>query len=100
MMFYIKIYKREGEVLLAACDKEILGKKLSEGEYHLDVRKEFYGDELIGVKEFVKLLSNVTIANLTGNKVVETAIKLGFINKKNVLTISGIRHAQIVAMTN
>ncbi len=99
-MFYVKIYRVRGEVLLAACDKEILGKKLSDGQYHLDVCKEFYGGKLMDVNEFTKLLSNVTIANLTGNKVVETAIKLGFVDKNNVLSISGILHAQFIVMEN
>ncbi|HDN82741.1 MAG TPA: DUF424 domain-containing protein [Candidatus Altiarchaeales archaeon] len=93
---YIKIYKVDNEVLVAACDEEILGMEFSEGDLKLKVSENFYKGKLINLDELEMFLREATIANLTGNKVVEKAIELGFVNKESVLTISGIKHAQIV----
>jgi len=36
------------------------------------------------------------MANLTGNNVVDYAVKQGYIDKENVVCIGGIKHAQFV----
>lgn len=96
MEIYLKIYKRENEVIVAACDKEILGKKFSQGEFQLDINRGFYCGEIKDIGELSNALNDATIANLTGNNVVDSAIDQGFINKEDVLKIAGIKHAQIV----
>jgi len=95
-MIYIKIHRREGEILLAACDKELLGKNLIEGEFCLDVDRNFYEDELVAIDELAKLLDNVTMANLIGERVVNKAIELGFVDEGCIVEVSGIKHAQVV----
>lgn len=96
MEIYLKIHKIENEVIVAACDKEILEKKFSQGELQLNVNTGFYCGELKDIGELSNALNDATIANLTGNNVVNFAIDRGFINEENVLEIAGIKHAQIV----
>jgi len=97
-MIYTNVRRSQKEILVTACDKEILGKKFSEGDVYLKVSKGFYEGDLVSIKELSKLLSNATIANLTGNRVVEEAINLGFVEKEHVMEVSGVKHAQLVVL--
>jgi len=95
-MIYVKIHRRDEDILLAACDKEILGNTLTDGEFCLSVSREFYGDVLVDIEELTKLMAEATIANLTGNNVVEKAVELGFVDEDCIMEISGVKHAQTV----
>ncbi|MFH1789323.1 MAG: DUF424 family protein [Candidatus Altiarchaeota archaeon] len=97
-MFYVKVHAHEGEVLVAACDKEILGDIISEGELELHVKERFYGGEVKDDDELAEILSTASIANLVGNRAVAAAINLGHVNPENTLTIDGIKHAQFTIM--
>jgi len=94
----IKVYRTGGETLVAACDAELLGKTLVEGEIEFHVSKEFY-DGVRGDEEMLrKHLSIATIANLVGKRSVRCGIKMGLIDKENVLNIDGIPHAQFALL--
>ncbi|MDK2869120.1 MAG: uncharacterized protein PWP39_355 [Pyrococcus sp.] len=95
---YVKVYRIQGEVLVAACDEELLGKTFREGELKLEVKERFYKGELMDVEELGRLLEEATIANLTGEKVVKKAIELGYIDENRVLRIQGVPHAQMAKM--
>ena len=95
---YLKIYKRDNHVTVAACDKEILGMTFSEGGLQLDVGEKFYVGRQLDIQELKGALEDATIANLTGNNVVNAAIDLEFIEKDNVLEVDGIKHAQLIVM--
>ncbi|OYT40634.1 MAG: hypothetical protein B6U86_03725 [Candidatus Altiarchaeales archaeon ex4484_43] len=97
-MIYVNVRKSQNEILVAACDEEILGESFSEGDVHLKVSKGFYRGDLVPIKELSGLLSNATIANLTGNRVVEEAIDLGFVEREHVMEVSGVKHAQLVVL--
>ncbi len=84
--------------MVAACDSEILGKKLEDSVYQLDVREDFYKGEVVGEEDFLQALSNATIANLVGNKIVETAMKHGFVDSANTISVKGVKHAQFVSV--
>lgn len=95
-MIYVKIHRSGNDILLAACDKEVLGNTLTDGEFCLNVSREFYGDMLVDIDGLGKFMADATIANLTGNGVVEKAVELGFVDKDCVMEISGVKHAQVV----
>ncbi|MBN2014316.1 MAG: DUF424 family protein [Candidatus Altiarchaeota archaeon] len=95
-MMYVKVYRREDDVLIAACDREILGKDFSEGDMRLNVSKKFYEGSLECVENLRDHLLQATIANLTGNKVVSHAEELGFIEEEHVLKVAGVKHAQFI----
>ncbi len=97
-MIYFKIHEQQGEKLVAACDREIMGKTISQGVIEFKVDKRFYGDTLINVKDFTALLKDATSANLMGNKVVDAAIECGLVDRDCVLEVAGIKHAQIVVI--
>lgn len=92
---YSKVYNYGGEIMVAACSKELIGKKFREGEMVLELKESFYKGDLTTEEEFVELLKKATIANLVG-KAVDIALKNNFVNEECVIEISGVKHAQIV----
>ena len=97
-MISIKIYKQGNDILIGACDQNLVGKKFVDGKFQINVTKEFYGGRIISIETLIQYLKEATIANLVGKNAVECAIKIGLINPNCVLKIKGIPHAQMVRM--
>ena len=91
---HVKIHEHGRDHLLAACDEELLGKKLD----GFIVSERFYGGELVGEEDFEALLKECTIANLIGENVIKVAKKKGLVREDGVIMVSGVPHAQIVRM--
>ncbi len=94
----MKVYRVRGEILVAVCDAEIVGKTFRDGELKIEVKEDFYGFDEVGEEEVRRALRQATIANITGKRAVELAIKLGIIDKTRVLKIGECLHAQMVIM--
>ena len=97
-MVYTKIHKSRGEVLLAVCDEEIMGERLSDRNLTLEVKESFYKGDLMGVDEAIDRMESATIVNMMGNGIVSAAIDAGIITEENTMEISGVKHAQIAFM--
>lgn len=95
---YLKVYHIDEEVLVAVSDESCLGKEFTEGDVHLKVSKEFYGEEHADKDEVVSALCDATIANIVGEQSVATAVENGFVNPGDVMYIQGVPHAQMVCM--
>jgi hypothetical protein len=94
-MIDIKIHYLGKELMVAACDSNLLGKRFKEGKIVLNASKEFYGNGFKGNGERLKKeLGRATIANLTGEEAVSSAIEAGFIDEERVIKVKGIPHAQ------
>ena len=92
---YLKIYKNGEHILIAACDKEVLGKKLKHGNSIVENSKAFYGETYVSEEELQKSIQGATIVNLFGEKTIQCAIKCGFIDQNSVIMIEYVPHAQI-----
>jgi len=97
-MFRMRIYRVKGEVLVAVCDSDIVGRTFREGDLKLEVKESFYGEEEVGEEEVKRALRNATIANITGSKAVNLAVRVGIIDKNRILYIEGCPHAQMVVI--
>ncbi len=97
-MISIHVYRQGNDVLVGACDEQLLGKKFKEGKFCLDVSKQFYGGSRISAEALKHYLEEATIANLVGKQAVDCAIGLGLVDSSCVITIKGIPHAQMVRM--
>ena len=93
---YVNIIRRYGQILVASCDADLLGKTLNHGKIKFEICPEFYGDSLLELEEVIKIIKKATIANLIGSNIVERAIKEGLVHPEAILLISGIPHAQIM----
>ncbi len=94
----MRMYRTRGEWLLAACDRELLGREFEEGEYHIRVSEKFYFESFVTEQTFLNSMRVATIANLVGKRVVSIAIREGYIDEENVIVIDGVPHAQMVIM--
>ncbi|MEM2331650.1 MAG: DUF424 family protein [Nitrososphaerota archaeon] len=95
--FWVKVHhSRTGEVVVAACDEELLGKnlKIVEG-LSVEVSRTFYGGVLVGEDELQSYLKQGTIINLLGEYVIEYALSHGLIIEKAVTKVGGVPHVQI-----
>lgn len=87
---------RDRRLILSICDKEIIGKEFCEGRKRLFADPKFYGWEEKSEEEIIKLAKRAQIINLLGEKSVKLFIKEGIIDKKNIIRIKGVPHAQCV----
>ncbi|UCH90222.1 MAG: DUF424 family protein [Thermoplasmata archaeon] len=94
----MKIYKHANEVLLAACDEDLLGKTFRDGKLNLEVSRDFYDDTRVDKVLFLRSLQLSTISNLVGETTINTAIDAGFVDKECIIWIDGIPHAQVCTM--
>lgn len=93
----VRTYTRGVELLLAACDSDILGKTFKDGELSIECGR-FYDGEEVSVEEFITQLRQCTIANLLGEKTVHAAVDEGFVDENCIIWIGGVPHAQMVMM--
>lgn len=98
MSFRMKVYRVKGEVMVAVCDEELIGRDFREGELKIEIREEFYGTESVSEDEVKRALRQATIANISGEKAVKLAISMGIVDEKRVLKIGECWHAQMVVM--
>ncbi|NYT01909.1 MAG: DUF424 family protein [Methanosarcinales archaeon] len=94
----LKTYRVGKEVLVAACDLDLMGRKFAEGELQLDVNSEFFGDQRATPSDLEAAMMNATMANFVGARTVEWAIGLNYVDRDNILLIEGIPCAQMVRM--
>lgn len=92
----MKVHEKEEDIVVACCDENLLGEELKDGEFSLNVKKEFYGDEACSRGELVGAMENASIINLIGSDCVRIGIEEGFIDENNVLYIGDVPHAQMV----
>ncbi|MCD6428623.1 MAG: DUF424 domain-containing protein [Desulfurococcales archaeon] len=99
---YVKVMEVDDvagvRMVVAVCDKELLGKKFSEGEVILDVNKDFFGGFLTDIDEALHYVENAFTAMLVGENIVQEAIKAGLIHPEAVLKVSGVPYAHIVRL--
>jgi hypothetical protein len=93
-LFSVKRHIQEGHILIAACDNELLGKTLDDGNLCIEVRESFYGGEKVGPDILGRLLEMCTMANLVGKRAVGLATQMGIVDEDCVIYIKGVPHAQ------
>jgi len=95
---YVKIRRWGQQVLLAACDADVLGKTFQDSDLVFEVKEEFYKGFKTSIEEAVSLIEKSTIVNLVGTRIVKKAIERGYVHPEAVIEICGVLHAQIIKM--
>ena len=93
---YVKVHFSGKDVVVAACDRELIGKTIEGKGIRLVVKEEFYKGELIPLGELNDYIARGTIINLLGNKVVREAAKKAPILLDTAIEIGGVLHVQWV----
>jgi len=89
---YIKVHTAGLEVVVAACDKELLGSTIRDParKIYFYVDPAFFGGELKDLDSLVEILGKASSASLVGKNTVNAAIRAGLIHKDTVLEVNGI----------
>jgi len=98
MTISVKVHTSGKEVLVAACDEDLLGQTYRSDKLKIHVSRDFYGGQVCDEAVLVSRLNMATIANLVGKRTVEVAVKHGFVDADCVLVIDGVPHAQMARM--
>lgn len=98
MKVSVKVHRSGKELLVAACDCEIIGQTFREGKLRIHVSRDFYEGDTVEEEILVNRLEMATIANLVGRRTVDIAVKHGLVDPECVLVIDGVPHAQIARM--
>ncbi|MEN3047437.1 MAG: DUF424 family protein [Candidatus Caldarchaeales archaeon] len=96
--FWAKLHHTyTGEVVLAACDEEILGRRVPvEDGFEVVISEGFYMGSLVDWEQLRSMLSSATIVNLVGNELVETAVREGLVPAAAFRVVGGVKHVQIL----
>lgn len=93
----VKVHEQGNTLLLAMCDKDLLGKTIKKGDIEIKIG-DFYNGEEVSDDAALDLIKTATIINAIGRESVNILVKNNFITEENVLDIGGIPHAQIFKM--
>jgi hypothetical protein len=94
----VKKHQRPGRLIIAVCDKELLGKKFEEGEKILDLTSDFYQGDEMSEEDLKALLPESYLLDFVGKEAVEFALQNDLVEKENILKIDNIPHATCLFM--
>lgn len=95
MTILAKIHKRpDGTILLALCDKELIGQVKKEGAHKIDTTGQFYKGEEASEEEISEIILQATHLNFVGEGAVRLGIKTGYVEKDRILRVAGIPYAE------
>lgn len=83
-------------MILAACDEDLLGKKIEEDTFVLDLSSDFFNGTKLSDIEFLKLAKNAYMTNAVGKKVIELLLENAYITKTSLRYVKKIPHTQIL----
>ena len=92
---YLRIHSSPEGVVVALCDAELIGRRLSQGNLVLDLGKyaSFYQGEKVTVAEAAEALKGAANINLVGKKALAAATGAG-VDISGAISISGVPHLQ------
>ncbi len=93
---YVKEHNLGSGMMVAVCDKELVGKSFEGGGLFLKISESFYKGEEVTEREVVDSLKHATIANLVGKRSIKCALDNDFIEEANVIFVDGVPHAQMM----
>jgi len=93
---YMKTHESDANLLVAVCDKSIVGKTFREGKLTLKLDEGFYKGDECSDEVIKNALCCATVANIAGEKAIACAVDCGVIDPDTIIYIEGIPHAQMV----
>lgn len=96
--FYLKFIEAGGLLMAAIADEEVLGREAYDPRNGVRIRvsREFYGGRLVGVDEVVEALDKADVLILAGDRCINLAVRLGYVNPQSILRIGDLSHAQVM----
>ncbi len=94
-LFYLRVLQTEREYLVTVCDKELLGKTISEGELELYVNDHFFGGDLVPIEKCLEQMKIASSFNLIGKVIVDAAVEKRMVNELAVMWINCKDHGKV-----
>ncbi len=91
-MMLVKIHEHGKIVTL--CDSDLIGKKLEDDKFQLDITPRFYGGKEMKIEMTLTLLEDAETVNIAGKESIKFAIENNIISEDRVIYIQGVPHAQ------
>lgn len=93
----MRVHRVRAEVVVAACDAELIGQSLPLGPSggRVTVSSHFYGERKVTREELVTALRRATTANLLGRRTLEVARSEGLIGPDGAGQLGGVPHAEL-----
>jgi uncharacterized protein len=98
-IYALRKIKYQETQMINMCDLDILGKKIQQGDFMINISKEYYYSEEITNKEAIELLKSSSIINLVGQGIVGLALRLNLAKRNSVKTIENIPFLMIFRFT-
>ncbi|MCI4368383.1 MAG: DUF424 family protein [Thermoplasmata archaeon] len=97
----MRIHRVRAEVVVAACDEELIGRALPVGSAGrtVQITSFFYGERAVSEEELLWALGKATSANLLGPRVLALAHAHGFVAEGGTGLLGGVPHAEIFTVT-
>ena len=95
MKVSLNVIRKEGYVFVNICEPELIDKTFIEGDIKLTVDRDFYHGQEVPIDYAFSLLDEASVISMIGNKVVEEAIRRGLIKEEGVISVQGVKFAQI-----
>lgn len=96
----VKTHRAQGQIVVAMCDAELVGRKLSDGRIHITLNDGFYGGELFDPEEngLFNLIRGATSYNIFGERAIAVAVKYNIVDRSTVRLVDGVPHAQVYCL--
>ncbi|MFA5303897.1 MAG: DUF424 family protein [Candidatus Nanoarchaeia archaeon] len=95
-MIVAKYHQSERDLLLAACDCDLLGKTINlENGAEVKILESFYKDKEVTEEELVKMAKECTIGNFFGAKTINALTKAKILFKESTIELKGVPHSQL-----
>jgi uncharacterized protein len=98
-IYALRKIKYQETQMINMCDLDVLGKKIQNGDFMINISKEYYYSEEITNKEAIELLKSSSIINLVGQGIVGLALSLNLAKRNSVKTIENIPFLMIFRFT-
>jgi len=94
---WVKVHhSKTGEVVVAVCDEDLLGRKIEvNDDFSVEVSEAFYGGVLITRDELDRYIAQAKILNLLGESTIAYVVERGLIPEKAVIRVGKIPHVQL-----
>ncbi len=93
----MRVHRVRAEVVVAACDAELIGRELpvGTGVQKVQISAQFYGERHVPREELVWAIQQGTIVNLLGARVCAIAQEEGLLPPGHTGALGGVPHAEI-----
>ncbi|HEX9710331.1 MAG TPA: DUF424 family protein, partial [Candidatus Thermoplasmatota archaeon] len=96
----VRTHRSRGQVVVAMCDADLVGRRLEEGELTVTLSEGFYAGETFDAEEtgLFNLLRGANSYNIFGEAAIQVALRYNLLDRSAVRMVGGVPHAQVYCL--